>query len=226
MRRRAAAVVALLLAAAAAQTPPSPPSPPSPPAAAGEAAAAVTPEPERAWDFGLSGYLFFAADDEQYLQTQFTADRDWLHLELRYNYEARDSTSLWLGYNWSVGEEWQLELTPMVGGVFGDTGGLAVGYRGSLGWWQLELYSEGEYFFDHEGASGDFFYNWSELTVSPFADFRCGLVTQRTRLYDSPRDVERGLLVGCAFQGLDLTVCLFDPDESQTTLVLGVGVEF
>ena len=36
----------------------------------------------------------------------------------------------------------------MIGGVFGDTTGVAPGYKGSLSWWKLELYSEGEYVFD------------------------------------------------------------------------------
>ena len=36
----------------------------------------------------------------------------------------------------------------MIGGVFGDTTGIAPGYKGSLSWWKLELYSEGEYVFD------------------------------------------------------------------------------
>ena len=36
----------------------------------------------------------------------------------------------------------------MLGGVFGDTTGIAPGYKGSLSWWKLELYSEGEYVFD------------------------------------------------------------------------------
>ena len=36
----------------------------------------------------------------------------------------------------------------MLGGVFGETTGVAPGYKGSLSWWKLELYSEGEYVFD------------------------------------------------------------------------------
>jgi hypothetical protein len=76
------------------------------------------------------------------------ADRDWLHLEGRYNYEALDTGSAWVGYNFSGGDMLAWEITPMLGGVFGDTTGVAPGYKGSLGWWKLELYSEGEYVYD------------------------------------------------------------------------------
>ena len=78
------------------------------------------------------------------MQPTFTADRDWLHLEARYNYEALDTGSAWVGYNFSGGETVTWELTPMLGAVFGATDGIAPGYKGSLGWKKLELYSEGE----------------------------------------------------------------------------------
>ena len=44
------------------------------------------------------------------MQPTVAADRDWLHVEARFNYEDRDTGSVWLGYNFSVGEEvtWRL----------------------------------------------------------------------------------------------------------------------
>ena len=36
------------------------------------------------------------------------------------------------------------EFTPMLGCIFGDTTGFAPGYKGSLRWRKLDLYSEGE----------------------------------------------------------------------------------
>jgi hypothetical protein len=106
-------------------------------------------------------------DSGNYLQPTFTADRGWLHLEARYNYESLDTGSAWLGYNFSGGETLAWEFTPMIGGVFGDTHGIAPGYKGSLSWRKLELYSEGEYVFDTAIPRDSFFYNWSELTLAP-----------------------------------------------------------
>ncbi len=141
------------------------------------------PDPdEKAWSFSASGYTYFVPDDSNYVQPTFTADRGWLHLEARYNYEALDTGSAWLGYNFSGGEKLAWEFTPMIGGVFGDTAGIAPGYKGSLSWWKLELYSEGEYVFDTRSTSDSFFYNWSELALAPAEWFRFGMVTQRTRV--------------------------------------------
>ena len=68
------------------------------------------------------------------MQPTVTADRGRLHLEARYNYEDLDTGSVWAGYNLKGGGDLAWELTPMVGGIFGATRGVAPGYRGSLGW--------------------------------------------------------------------------------------------
>jgi hypothetical protein len=97
------------------------------------------------WSFSASAYTYFVPDSRNYVQPTVTADRQWLHLEARYNYEDLDTGSAWVGYNFSVGEKLSLDFTPMLGGVFGNTTGIAPGYRGTLSWWKLVLYSEGEY---------------------------------------------------------------------------------
>ncbi|HEX6812147.1 MAG TPA: hypothetical protein VF384_11030 [Planctomycetota bacterium] len=196
------------------------------PVPAPEANAAHRGAAEPAWSFSASVYTTFVPDDREYVVPTFTADRDWLHLELRYNYEDLDTVSAWVGYNFIVEDEISLEFTPMVGGVFGSTNGYAPGYKGTLSWWQLELYSEGEYLFDSEVDSDSFFYSWSELTFAPVEIFRFGLVTERTRLYDTASDIQHGLLVGFSGESFDVTAYLFDPDDTKPIFVLAFGVGF
>ena len=165
-------------------------------------------------------------DDRDYVQPTVTADRGWLHLEARYNYEALDTASVWVGYNFSGGEKLVWELTPMLGGVFGDTNGVAPGYKGSLGWWKIELYSEGEYVFDTNDSSDSFFYNWSELTLSPVEWLRFGIVTQRTRAYESDRDTQRGLLIGFSWESVDLSAYVLNPDDDDPIFAFALGFSF
>src|SRR5687768_1141206 len=84
------------------------------------------------WLFLASIYFFQVPDDTNYAQPAFTADRDSVHLEARYNYEDLDTGSLWIGYNLGGGGKVTWELTPMLGGVFGRTAGIAPGYRGAV----------------------------------------------------------------------------------------------
>jgi len=199
---------------------------PNPPALTNSPPPTALEESGKAWTFSASAYTYIVPDSREYVQPTFTADHGWLHLEARYNYEDLDTGSLWGGYNFSGGEKLAWEITPMLGGVFGDTSGIAPGFKGSLSWWKLELSSEGEYVFDADDSSESFFYNWSELSVAPLDWFRLGLVAQRTRVYETDHEVQRGFLLGFSFKRVDLTGYVFNPDDSRPTWVVAVGLNF
>lgn len=186
---------------------------------------APTPAP-RTWSANILVNTYFLPEEPNVGQPVVTADRARLHLEARYNYEALDTGSIWGGVNFSGGHTVEWELTAMFGGVIGETDGVAPGYRGSLTWRQLEFYSEGEYVFDARDSSNNYFYNWSEASWIPVEWFRLGLVTQRTRVYQSDRDVQRGVLVGGTYRRLTATLYVFNPDDSKPIYVLGVGFGF
>ena len=75
-------------------------------------------------------------------------------------------------------------------------------------------------------TSDSFFYNWSELTLAPVEWFRFGLVTQRTRVYKTDRDIQRGVLAGFSFKKVSLTGYVLNPDDDKPTFVLAVGLTF
>jgi hypothetical protein len=188
---------------------------------------AVTKEAdEKAWSFSVSASTYVVPDFQEYVQPTFTADRGWLHLETRYDYENLETGSAWVGYNFSGGKKLEWEFTPMLGGVFGNTTGIAPGYKLSLTYWKFELSSEGEFVFDTGNSEGSFFYTWSELSVSPVDWFRFGLVGQRTRAYQTDVDIQRGLLVGLSYRKMDFTTYIFNLDRDKPTWVFSVGVSF
>jgi hypothetical protein len=200
-------------------------------AAAQETSTAAPALPETsasspAWDISASVYTYSVPHGTSYASPVIKADRDWLHLEARYNYEALDTGSVFVGYNLSAGDEWKLTATPMVGGVFGDTTGVAPGYELSLAYQRFHLYTEGEYVFDTRDSSGNFFYMWSELSYSPEDWLRVGLVAQRTRAYQTDVDVQRGLLLGLTFKRVDFTAYFFNiaSDDAVFVFSLGFGV--
>ena len=178
------------------------------------------------WEYAASAYTYFLHDSRNFVQPTLAADRDWLHLEARYNYEDLHTVSAWGG--WNFGGEGKVEwaVTPMLGLVYGDTTGIAPGYKGSLSWWKLDLYSEGEYVFDTAESSDSFFYNWSEVSFSAPEWLRYGIVTQRTRVYQVEREIQRGLLLGMAWKALEATLYCFNPDDSQPTFVAAVALSF
>ena len=178
------------------------------------------------WSFSAYINTYLVPDSRDYVNPVFTADRNWLHLEARYNYEALETGSLWLGYNFSFGQAVTLAVTPMLGGVFGDLTGVAPGYTVSLSWRRFSLYTQGEYVFDTGNSSGSFFYTWSELSYSPVDWFRVGFAVQRTKLYQTNLDFQRGFLVGFNYKSLDFTSYVFNLGWTDPTLVFAVGVQF
>ncbi len=180
----------------------------------------------RQWSFSFTADGYVVPHGRSYVNPNFAADRQWLHLEARYNYEDLETGSLWVGYNFSAGHKLVLEATPMIGGVFGNTTGVAPGYEVSLSYKKLELYSQGEYVFDTTDRSGSFFYAWPQLTYSPLDWFNFGLVAQRTKAYHTPLDVQRGLFVGFSHKNAHFTTYVFNLGWTEPTLVFEVGVSF
>ena len=184
------------------------------------------PADDGGWSFTASAYTYFLSDSRDYVQPTVSADRGRLHLEARYNYESLETGSAWLGVNFSGGKRVEWEFTPMLGGVFGDTTGIAPGFKGAIRWRQLELYGENEYVVDAGDHSDSFFYNWSELTLAPADSFRFGLVTQRTRVYQTEREIQRGVMASFSVKRVTLSGYVFNPDEDKPRFVFAFAVTF
>ncbi|MBL8746301.1 MAG: hypothetical protein JNK58_08105 [Phycisphaerae bacterium] len=195
-------------------------------AARPENAPAIDAQPEHAWSCSLALAVYIVPDSHEYVQPTVEADHGPLHLEARYNYEALDTASIFVGWNCSVGEELVFDFTPMIGLVFGDASGIAPGFETALTWKQIEFYAEAEYFLDSDSRDDRFFYLWSELSWRPADCFRVGIAGQRTRAYSSDVDIQRGPLVGVTLENLDLTAYVFNLDEGDPTFVFAATFGF
>jgi hypothetical protein len=186
--------------------------------------AAAAPQPE--WSVDASAAWYFLPDEPDFLQPTLRVDRGRLHLEGRYNYEDRESLSFFVGANFELGEETTLSLTPMIGGLVGGTDGIVPGLAVDLSVWRLEAYAEAEYVFDLEDSSSKFFYMWSELGLWLTDWLRAGMVAQRTRVYQTERDIQRGLLLGLSHSRLEGSFYLFNPGADDQFAVLSLGLSF
>jgi len=150
------------------------------------------------WSLAVETDLYFT--DPFILLPIITADKSNLHLEARYNYEDLKTFSGWVGYNFYGGEDFEYFITPMVGGAVGRTNGIAPG---------LEL-SESEYLFDLESSENNFFYSWTDLTYSPLDWLWFGISGQRTRLFQTDLEIDRGFTLGASFKNLQVSGYLYE----------------
>jgi len=178
------------------------------------------------WEFSFAALTYVVPDESNYVSPYFRADRNWLHLEARYNYEDQETGSAWIGYNLSAGKNVVFDFTPMIGGVFGRTEGVAPGFLMSLTYKKLDLSTENEYVFNTEDSTENFFYTWSEIGYSPFSWLRVGLVGQRTRAYETPLDVQRGLFAGVSYRRLNFTTYVFNLGWTDPTTVFAASFDF
>lgn len=177
------------------------------------------------WEFSADVNFYYIPDDFFVLPI-FKADKDKLHLEARYNYEDYETFSAWIGYNFSGGKKLEYTITPMLGGVVGLTDGIAPGLEFTLTLNRFELYSESEYLFDLESKGNNYYYNWTDLSYSPTDWLWVGLSVQRTQLYQTDLDIQRGLLVGAALKKLEFTGYFFDLTTDDAFIVLTVSLGF
>jgi len=189
---------------------------------AAEAATAVAPETS----FAATGYYYAMRDQSDFGVGVASLDRGRLHLEARYNYEARNATSVFAGWKFASGETVNFEVTPIVGGLFGAARGIVPGVEASVGWRTLDVYIEAEYVRDLDDSSASYFYSWSELGWKPVEWLRLGLAGQRTRTVETGRDFQRGVFGQVQAGPVTVAVYAFNPDSGSRYFIASLGVRF
>src|SRR4051812_18490463 len=54
---------------------------------------------ESAWEYTISTSVYIVRNEREFVNPTVSADHDWLHMEARYNYEAINTGSAWVGWN-------------------------------------------------------------------------------------------------------------------------------
>jgi hypothetical protein len=177
------------------------------------------------WDFSLAGNIYLLPDDT-YFNPVFSAGHNHLHLEARYNYEDLRTASVFGGYHFSTGVRVELNATPILGVVFGNTNGLAPGLLLDVYYRKINLHSESEYLIDFEENNDSFIYTWSELTIALKEWLWVGLAAQRTRLYQAKRDIQRGFTAGFSRDVISVGGYIFNIDQKDPYGVLTLEIQF
>jgi len=180
---------------------------------------------EKQWNFGADLNMYFFPDEFIMLPV-FRADKNKLHLEARYNYEDLETFSGWVGYNFNGGKKIEYAITPMVGGVVGLSNGIAAGLEFTFAYKGFEWYTESEYLFEFESSENNFYYMWSDITYSPNDWLWFGLSGQRTRLYQTDLDIQRGLLIGGGYKSFELTGYLYNLGFDDPFVLITLSASF
>lgn len=207
-RSRGAVATALAVASAAAN--------------AAEAGDAAPPETT----FAASALYYAMRDQPDFTVGVVSLNHGPVRLEARYNYEAHDAASVFVGWKFAGGDTVTFEVTPIVGALFGAARGFVPGVEASVAYGSLDAYIEAEYVHDLEQSSPGYYYAWSELGWTPAEWLRIGLVGQRTRIVSNSRDLQRGAFVQLKGGKATLGIYAFNPDSAERYVIISVGVQF
>jgi len=194
------------------------------PAAALAAEPDVKSEPETT--FTLTGFYYAMRDQPDFTVGVASLNRGSLHVEARYNYEARDAGSAFAGWKFAGGDAVTFELTPIIGALFGAARGVVPGIEASVAYGTFDAYIEAEYVHDLDQHSASYYYAWSELGWKPAQWLRIGLVGQRTREIENGRDLQRGAFAQLLIDKATLGVYAFNPDAGSRYIIVSLGAQF
>ena len=195
-------------------------------AAACHAAAETSGESASAVSGAITGYYYAIPHEPDYGVGVASLNHGALHLEARYNYEASRSASLFAGWNFEGGEDVTWLITPIVGGLFGETHGVVPGIEAGVAYREVDAYVEAEYVRDLRNSSDSYFYAWSEIGWKPAQWLRVGLAGQRSREIQNGRDLQRGAFVQFIVDKITLGFYGFNPESSSRYLIVSLGTQF
>ncbi len=173
-----------------------------------------------------TAYYYAMRDQPDFGVGVASLDRGSLHFEARYNYEARNTTSLFAGWKFAGGDRLSYKLTPIIGGMFGTARGVVPGIEASLAYGPVDVYVEAEYVNDRNAPGTNYTYSWSELGWTPVAWLRVGLALQNTQTVDTGRNYQRGVFAQATVGKATFSVYAFNPDGGSNYLIGALGVQF
>lgn len=147
------------------------------------------------------------------------------YAEGRYNYEALNTFSLYMGRTFSGASGLSYSISPIAGAVVGEFNGGSVGANVSLGYKNFYLYTQPQYSFSVENAINNFIYSWTDITYSPLNWLSVGVSLQHTKPYKTKGYIENGLVVEAAYKKFTFPVYIYSPHNNNRSILFGANLE-
>ncbi len=152
-------------------------------------------------------------------------DRQW-YGELRYNYEGKQTGSLYAGKKFSKDDDLSYSFTPIAGLVMGKLKGGSAGINIALNGKHIYFSSVSQYTVSSDDRRSNFFFNWAELGYQLSERLYAGLALQQTCPYKTSIKWETGIQMGFSFKHFTIPFYSFSPWSDKRYFVLGVSAEW
>ncbi|MGH7493981.1 MAG: hypothetical protein ACREOO_16510 [bacterium] len=177
---------------------------------------------QQQWEGGLELYGNIVPDEPFSLTPIVNYNSDLLYIEARYNYEEMHSASLYVGKFFSKEGKLSFDFAPLLGIVAGDLNAGSVGASIELRLGKLQWSILPQYTFSWNGKTENFFYSWSELTFAASEWLYLGPAAQRTKLFESPFEVDSGMTLGFNLKQWSMQLYCFNPWNDGRYFLIGM----
>jgi hypothetical protein len=138
-------------------------------------------------------------------------DRNWLHTEIGFCEDDKNTFSMKAGYNFSGGGKLQYRVTPLIGFMIGKSYGLLPGVSLELDYGKFSFTGSSSIIV-YSSAKRDesYIYGSYELDYSITDFLFAGVSVTRTKIYQTKRDLDPGLGAGLSLAGFTLSGYVYD----------------
>ncbi len=146
------------------------------------------------------------------------------YTEVRYNYEEKGTCSVFSGYSFRGGREWEWRVTPLGGFSAGRFNGLSAGLNAEIAKGRFYISSDNQYSVPVDKKGSAFVYSWSEVGIEILKHGLLGVSVQYFRDAES-KSFAPGLLAGIRLKRITFPAYVFEPFSSSRYFVVGVNYE-
>lgn len=117
-------------------------------------------------DAGVYNSIEWSAEDQILVIPQVWFYYKNYYIEARYNYEDIKTASFYFGRAFSFDKKAAIEITPMIGGVIGNTNGISPALNFQLEYKRFSTSTQSQYTFDLKDSNNNFFWDWTNFYIS------------------------------------------------------------
>lgn len=176
---------------------------------------------------GIENYNFLSSkEDYVWMPVLHHQSKKGMYTELRYNYEAAKTASVYVGKSWQKKGVFEYNLIPMLGLVWGGYNGSSLAMNAEAGYKKIFVSMQTQYTISSSTVKENFFFNWTELAYQPKKWYYAGVSTQQTKSYNGRFKSEYGLLAGFIINKVSIPVYMFNPLSSNKNFIIGINTEW
>ena len=176
---------------------------------------------------GMENYNFLSSKEAYvWMPVLHHVSKKGMYTEMRYNYEALQTASVYAGKSFTEKGKLEYTITPMLGLVFGNFNGGSVALNIEATHKKTFASMQTQYTMSTIASENNFFFNWTELGYQPLKWFYAGASTQQTIQRAGNVQSEYGVLAGFIIRKITIPVYAFSPFSKNQNFIIGVNTEW